>query len=175
MLGLGQSLLKSTTPPSSGVFSATFNFESSTEGIESVGASNLTLDQTVFDSSTVLRCVDTSTSGTAFIIGDNLATNVVTGSTWTSPTSTPIYARIRFYIPSSNSGIVGLQKGGFAGNYIGNGSVTGTDQWLTWTWETNTGTLNQDSFLIFFETTDQAGTGDVVYIDKIELSLDPLA
>jgi hypothetical protein len=174
MLGLGQNLSSGITLAGS-AYSATFNFTSSTEGFASVGSSFLTVDQTTFDSSTVLRCVDNSTSGTQFIIGDALDTNPVTSTTWTGPVSTPVYARIRFYIPSSNSGIVGIDKGGFAGFYTSNTSVSGTDQWLTWTWTTNTGTVNQDSFIVFFKTTDQTGTGDVVYIDKIELSFDPLA
>lgn len=173
MLGLRQNLLSGITSGAS-AFSATFNFSSSTEEFLSLGNSQLTLDQTVFESNDVLRCTDNSVSGTTFLIGTILDTNPVTSSSWTSPTDTPVYARIRFYVPSSNSGIVGIQKGGFAGNYTSNSSVSGTDQWLTWTWITNTGTINVDSIVLFFETTDQAGTGDVVYIDKLELSLEPL-
>jgi hypothetical protein len=108
------------------------------------------------------------------MVGVALHTNSVTSSSWTSPTLTPVYARIRFYVPSSNSGIVGIEKGGFAGSYVANASATGTDQWLTWTFTTNTDDINPNSFIIFFQTTNQTGTGDVVYIDKLELSLKPL-
>jgi len=174
MLGLGQSLSRVGTPLGDPAFSATFNFDSSTEGFLSIGNSQLTLDQTDFDSNAVLRCTDNSAVGNAFLIGANLSTNSVTSSSWTSPTSTPVYARIRFYVPSSNSGIVGIQKGGFAGSYVSNSSVSGTDQWLTWTWATNTNTFNVDTIIVFFETTDVEGTGDVVYIDRFDVSLDPL-
>jgi len=173
MLGLRQNLLSGITSGAS-AFSATFNFTSSIEGFISLGNSQLTLDQTVFDSNTVLRCTDNSATGTSFLIGAILDTNPVTSSSWPSTTDTPVYARIRFYIPSSNSGIVGIDRGGFAANYTSNTSVSGTDQWLTWTWTTNTGNTNKDTIVLFFETTDQAGTGDVVYIDKLELSLEPL-
>ena len=171
MLGLGQSLSRGGTPLPT--FSATFNFDSSIEGFISLGNSALTLDQTDFDSNAVLRCTDNSTTGTSFLVGTNLNTNPVTSSSWPSTAATPVYARIRFYIPSSNSGIVGIQKGGFAGSYVLNSSVSGTDQWLTWTWATNTDTVNIDTIILFFETTSVAGTGDVVYIDRFDVSLNP--
>jgi hypothetical protein len=173
MLGLGQSLSR-VAPLKGSAFSAIFNFDSSTEDFASVGSSQLTLDQTDFDSNTVLRCIDNSPQRTLFMVATTLSTNPVTSLSWTSPTSTPVYARIRFYVPSSTSGIVGIQKGGFSGSYVLNSSVSGTDEWLTWTWTTNTGTQNKDSIVIFFETTDQLGTGDVVYIDRFDVSLDPL-
>jgi len=174
MLGLGKGLNRDVAPMSTVDFSATFNFDSSVEGFDPLGR-DITLTQVSFDSRSVLKAVDDSTTDIAFIFGVNLSQSPTTSESWSSLENKDIYARITFYIPSDNTTISTLDRAGFSGYYIDNDSISGTDQWLTWSFQTNTGNINQNNFLLFFQTNDTSGTGDTVYIDKIELSYTPLS
>ena len=176
MLGLGKGLNSDVAPMSTVDFSATFDFDSSDEldGLDAF-AKDITFTQVSFDSRNALKAVDDSTTDTSFIFAMKLNQSSVTSESWTSPTNKDIYARITFYIPSSNTAIADLDKAGFASHYTINNSISGTDQWLTWSFQTNTGEINKNNFLLFFQTNDTVGTGDTVYIDKIELSYTPLS
>lgn len=176
MLGLGKGLNRDVTPVSPVDFSATFNFDSSSElqGLDAF-AKDITFTQVSFDSRNVLKAVDDSTTDASFIFAVKLNESPVTSESWSSPEDTDIYARITFYIPSSNTAITTLDKAGFAGYYTANSSISGTDQWLEWSFQTNTGQINKNNFLLFFTINDTIGTGDTIYIDKIELSYTPLS
>lgn len=174
MLGLGRTLLSDSSSAFSGDFSAIFNFDSNTEGFHSVGSSGLTVIKSTFSNRSVLQLTDSSTTGTAFITGVMLNTSPTTSQLWSGAQNTNIYGRIIFYIPSTNSSIVSLERIGFSGQYFQNSNLTGTDQWLSLDFTTNTGIISQNYFLIFFKTNDQVGTGDIVYIDSVEISTKPI-
>jgi len=175
MLGLGKGLNRDVAPMSTVDFSATFNFDSSIEGFSAAFGRDITLTQVSFDSRNALKAVDDSTTDSDFIFDVDLSQSPTTSESWPSQENKDIYARITFYIPSDNTTISTLDKAGFSTHYINNDSISGTDQWLTWSFQTNTGAISKDNFLLFFTTTDTVGTGDTVYIDKIELSYTPLS
>jgi len=175
MLGLGKGLNRDVAPMSPVDFSATFDFDSSIEGFSPFGR-DITLTQVSFDSRNSLKAVDDSTIDSTFIIGVDLSQSSTTSGSWPSQSNKDIYARITFYIPSDNTTINTLDRAGFSGNFTDNTSISGTDRWLTWSFQTNTGSsFGVDNFLLFFTINDTVGTGDTVYIDKIELSYTPLS